>query len=702
MIPTVEDLEAEPLVHRFGDLFNPPALTNFRGTAQAAVDITAIRSLSFPPFSCSDAFPPINWNDSLTGGLFVDDRYFLASGDAVTFLWRPDRVTRTVEHRGLLLESVTVLPAGRMAALVRLRVTNRDGAHRRVRLRFGIKSTVTMTVNGWDQAVGPAEHDNEITIDRDRVALMCSARHSAAVSLQGVTPRGSSVDSKGIDLEREIAPGASCEVYYINVIDDDGQDARRVYDEIAADPSSEIARVREEWNGVLADVFTPGNARFSGSLPRLETSNRSLQQLYYQGVLALLCVKRDSADPRRGRIYTTLMPRYWQTITWPWDTQLGSIAHVLLDPVVATRTLEHWMSTEIHQFMGTDWLSGAGVGDAYSVNDFAVTRIAYDYVRWSGDAAWLEREIVVPDGRTQRVIDRLHSYARNWEKLKSGIALADYGGRANLLECVASYTHEVAGLNAANVLNLRTTAALLELGERGEQAVRLRRDADHIVAEVLKLYIDGEGCWHARHPGGRLVPVRHAFDLLSVLNTIPEALSAKQRSEMVRFFTEELQTPMWMHAMSPRDADVMFDVRPDHQWTGAYVAWPAETATGLLRIGETELVARWVNGLARTARQGPFGQAHFAETVVAGDGGGARKAPSDFPFLTDWACAAGAAWARLVLEGVFGLDATLSSGLRSTPRLDAFDADARLLDIAYQGQLYTADRNSVIGTGGGP
>ena len=203
MIPTVEDLEAEPLVHRFGDLFNPPALTNFRGTAQAAIDITAIRSLSFPPFSSSDAFPPINWNDSLTGSLFVDDRYFLASGDAVTFSWRPDRVTRTAEHRGLLLESVTVLPVGRMAALVRLRVTNREGERRRVRLRFGIKSTVTMTVNGWDQPVGPAEHDNEVTIDRDRVALMSSARRSAAVSLQGVTPRGSSVNSKGIDLVQQ-------------------------------------------------------------------------------------------------------------------------------------------------------------------------------------------------------------------------------------------------------------------------------------------------------------------------------------------------------------------------------------------------------------------------------------------------------------------------------------------------------------------
>ena len=62
----------------------------------------------------------------------------------------------------------------------------------------------------------------------------------------------------------------------------------------------------------------------------------------------------------------------------------------------------------------------------------------------------------------------------------------------------------------------------------------------------------------------------HAYDFLTVLNTIPDDLSALQKSEMTAFFQRELQTPTWLHALSCDDDDAMFSVRPDHQWTGAY------------------------------------------------------------------------------------------------------------------------------------
>ena len=86
----------------------------------------------------------------------------------------------------------------------------------------------------------------------------------------------------------------------------------------------------------------------------------------------------------------------------------------------------------------------------------------------------------------------------------------------------------------------------------------------------------------------------------------------------------------------PKDEDVLFSVRPDHQWTGAYPAWPPETARGLYRIGEVDLAFSWLRSLARSANQGPFGQAHFADNVVAPNEGGARKSPSEMPYINDW------------------------------------------------------------------
>ena len=76
MIPTVDDLKSDILVHKTHDLFNPPGLTNFWGCVQSDVDITGIRSLNFPPFGCSDI---------ITGGLFINDVYFPTIGEKIKF-----------------------------------------------------------------------------------------------------------------------------------------------------------------------------------------------------------------------------------------------------------------------------------------------------------------------------------------------------------------------------------------------------------------------------------------------------------------------------------------------------------------------------------------------------------------------------------------------------------------------------------------
>ena len=60
----------------------------------------------------------------------------------------------------------------------------------------------------------------------------------------------------------------------------------------------------------------------------------------------------------------------------------------------------------------------------------------------------------------------LAKYATNFKRFRTASGLSDYGGLNNLLECVNTYLHEVASLNAANVYNLRFAAELAELAHR--------------------------------------------------------------------------------------------------------------------------------------------------------------------------------------------------------------------------------------------
>ncbi|NHB84390.1 hypothetical protein G7085_06635 [Tessaracoccus sp. HDW20] len=346
--------------------------------------------------------------------------------------------------------------------------------------------------------------------------------------------------------------------------------------------------------------------------------------------------------------------RYWQTTTFIWDYSLSSWVHAQLDPAVMRRQILHWVGLDINSHFGTEWLTGGPVGYWYSVNQYALVRLVADYVRFTGDVAFLEVEVEGRDGSRRRMMRHVRDWALAWRDKRTPSGLADYGGIDNLLECVSTYIHEVASLQAANVWSMRTAAGLSRLLGETDEAAALEAEAEALLPKVLELYREGDGFFDARYPDGTRHATRHCYDFATVGTTIADDLPEAQRSEMVRFFETELRSPSWMRALSPRDADAGFSVRPDHQWNGAYPAWPADAGRSAIALGGRAGVMEWLEGLRRTTRQGPPGQAHFVEEAAPTVDGGARKAPGQFPYLIDWACSSAGAWCEFIVEGCWG------------------------------------------------
>jgi hypothetical protein len=691
-VPTCESLASTAMTHRFGDLFNPPALTNFLGCAQAALDITAVRSVSFPPFAQGEmSGGALGGRGDLTGVLFIDGEYFASRRDPITFVWRPDRIEREAMARGLRLSTITIVPHERNAVAFRLRIENTGPERRNVEIKFVVQGGVTKQLKPWN-SICPGEADNRVTVVRDKSAILFAAQHSPGLSAQVVWPAPSAIRSSAFLYRLSLEPGETKDIVFSDVIGEHAEDALSAALAIVRNFEAESTRSREEWNSVLKAAFTHENGIFSGSLPLLVTSDASAPRLYHTALATLLFHRRTTAASVYGTTYVTLAPRYWETTTFLWDISLSSTMLSLLDPVVLRRMVETWMNLDAHRHFGTDYLTGEGVGQWYSVNDFAMCRMARDYVRWTGDRAWPDKNV-----GGVRVMDRLVEYATHWRALDvNHHGLADYGGVNNLLEAVSSYVHEVAGLNAANVWCLRFVAELLDSRGESGRAATLRREAKTLAGRVLDLYVPGAGIWNCRLPDGRMQPVRHCYDFGTILSTIPDDLSVAQKREMVGFFQRELQTPAWMRALSCHDSDVIFSVRPDHQWTGAYAAWPAISLMALYRAGEDGMARRWMQGLAKTATQGPIAQANFAETAVDPEAdGAARKSPSDMPWINDWACVAGGAYLEPIIEGLFGIRAPLHGSLSASPRFAGFDPKAELRNLNYQGKHYRVSLQGV-------
>ena len=165
---------------------------------------------------------------------------------------------------------------------------------------------------------------------------------------------------------------------------------------------------------------------------------------------------------------------------------------------------------------------------------------------------------------------------------------------------------------------------------------------------------------------------------------------------MVQFFHSELQTPTWMSALRQKILTLLSVFPPDHQWTGAYTAWPALALSALFVAGEIDTAFSWMQGLAKATRQGPIAQAHFTESFVAPEANGAAiKAPSDQPYINDWACVSACNYLEPVVANISGVEASLFGAITAKPSFGPLEERAELRNINYQGKTYRVTKRGI-------
>lgn len=694
-IPGLSDLASDRLVYRFRDLFNPPAAQNEWGYLKAAKSVSGITAISFPPYACC-GIPQMSWSPGylLTCEIFLNGRLLMSYPPGeVAYTWYPHRIVRETLVERLRFTTHTFMPSGQRAAAELIEVKNEGSVRRSITLGFDLRAAVTVQRGKPWFVNSPGESDNKVTWDRSRGCLVFEAQHSRAVSVQGITPQPSRCETgRMLLIDLVLDPGEVRRIQYLNIIGDDAEGACRAYEGGQRDFRALMEENQRVAQNLIHSAFTPGNSEFSGHLPQLFTSDQDLWKLYYKGFTGLLFARRASPDSVYGTTYLTLGGRVLPTLSFPWDTSLTALSLSLLDPQALRRLLETWFTQDMHQHLSTDYVSGEAVGPWYGVNDMAILTCAQNYLRVTGDFAWLDR---VVGGKT--VIEQLVDYALYWKKLDAnGHGLGDYGRLEDILEVVSTYIHEIPGMNAGNVAGMRFVASLLDRRGDASRAAQLRREARRLAERINSLlYADGKGWWRCKQPDGSFNEVRHCYDLLTILDSMFDDLTTKQKKEMSAFFWRELYTPLWMRALSASDVDATWNIRPDHSWLGAYPAWPPMTAKGLYKIDASERVSQWVRGLAKATNQGPIGQAHFAESVFPPMNGGAYKCPEDAPYLTDYTCISGGCFTDMVIDSIFGADLTLTDGIRITSRVADFDPAARLANLNYQGKRFTISRQGV-------
>lgn len=694
MSRTLETLYASDwMEYRPGELFNPPGITNFWGSCQASTGVMAIQNLIFPPYSQGDV---------RLGTLTLNGCCFATAGVPIRYRWHPDRIEREAKAGPLAVRTATALQPGAQVCAIRLIIRNTAADPETVRMRVRSGDGVIHSATGWNTPYPPKEKPtisvtpwegtpppeqllrNLVNPDPENGRITMVSQTSKAYSLQSLVPAADRVEGVSFHATFDLQPSEERCFYYLVAVGDDEAALNAAHQALEADPETVFQEAATEWAGVLKAAFTPGNDRFSGHLPKLVTTNPDLEKIYHNAILAALIMRREHPEAAYGPTYVTLFPGYWQTTSFINDWSLSSRLLVMLDPDTVQSQLEMWLQRDIYSHFGTEYVSGNNAGNWYSCNDYAMTRLISDFVRFSGRREWLHQKV----GATT-VLGHLKTFALHYEKLLDpATGLADYGDRNSLLEAVGSYEHQVASLNAANVWILREVAGFLEEDGDPETAADYRRRAGIQAERTLALFNSRTGSWDALRPDGSRVEVRHIWDWIHTLNLMGDALSTEQQQALYDTFLHEHWTPNWCRALSPLDDDIDFSLRPDHQWNGSFPAWVALAGEALVKMGRPEQLAAWLPGLAASANQGPYAQAHFTNDYASPIGTGARKAPLEWPYITDWGILVGGAFFDMILNAIFGIHPGTGS-LAATPNLESIDPHASLEGFCYAGKLYT-------------
>jgi hypothetical protein len=147
-IPALGDLASDQLVHQYRDLFTPPAAQNEWGYAQTWKSISALTSITIPPFSCCGV-PRIDFSPGnlVTCEFFLNDRLlnsYSGTGAQVGYKWYPHCVVRQAYAVGLHMVTHTFMPTMQRAVAQKISVRNESSQRQAVKLGFDLRAGVTM------------------------------------------------------------------------------------------------------------------------------------------------------------------------------------------------------------------------------------------------------------------------------------------------------------------------------------------------------------------------------------------------------------------------------------------------------------------------------------------------------------------------------------------------------------------------------
>ena len=717
----LDELATAWLKRDLAQLAAMPGLQNQIGAVQMESDPVAIKHAVFPPYS---------GGDEVSAFTAINGRLVMQQCPHVQIRWRPDQVERRCSVGPFEIESTTALAPHDPIAVVILHIRNRP--------QRPADLALDLILSGRSRNTGPEGYAWAVPVIATNVFSF--TKNEGLSSTAEIVEGGRAVlftnDAKngfcaqGFDVRPQgwrgacprwrttVDPGRSFDLRATFTFCTAREEALRLLRATIDHASGIVERATAWYEDLWQAAFTPGNGIFSGWLPRLETDIEPIRRIYYTAAMTLITCRRSYAHAVKKPLYLTIWPRRGEGSSYlAWELPYVSAPLARLDPAALKSEWQILASAPLLDYQVTNYFTGRHGGWACSAHPQALIEAASRLLRIGGDRSILgetvlrqrrsaagfeaasQGQIVEEGGQAPPVRPMTgaevlsEAYSVYDTRRMPGTAFVDLGGRGAYHECVTTYAHATAGMNAFFSSALQY-APLFGLPSRVA-------DADALRGAVTSLYRREPASFECLYPDGRRVSAPNLYDLGMVLTHLGATLPKSITSEVYRFVLDELRTPTWAHNLWPLDPDIASGIRADHQWAGCFPAWISQFAIGAARSGVADQrLTDWLTGVAEVTRQGPFGQAYWAEDIHPLEAGAAAKCYDELTQGNHWVIGSGAHFTEAVIEGICGIQVDESGCAVKTPGLPGWEDRCRLYGIRTGAGVFQYQDGSVTGTAG--
>ena len=339
-------------------------------------------------------------------------------------------------------------------------------------------------------------------------------------------------------------------VHLAAVIAPTREEATEKLQSVLVDPAASLRQAQQVWEKLALDM--------QSRVPQFRCDRHELEAFYTGSLRTQLINRWDSPEYFTQPFFSTSGLGFANGAYF-WDMSYCPKIMSLWEPEAVRRHLRQWLTVDPHatnQFSGFD---GAGMGGWYALNDFALTKLIYQYCGVTGDRDFLTEPF--GEGTVIGRLEQLLEESENRFEAKDG--LLNFGRNENLLELRSSgYEGYVPSPNGERYFCWQRLAELKEwLSLSGEKC---REKAETIKDGFFKHLWNAEKGWpESITPEGR----RETPYSIQIFNLLSSRLfeGEKLDSLLAHLNDEEFVSSHGLESISK--TDIRYELN-DLDWSG--------------------------------------------------------------------------------------------------------------------------------------